>query len=108
MARLSYRRHRFPPEIIRHAIWLYLRFTPELPRCRGAAGRAWSRHLLRNGATLSAEIRSRDRATAAPAAPSAEQPMAPGRDGGTDRREAEAPLAGRRSRGRGPRSISAI
>src|SRR5258708_9489929 len=28
MALLSYRRHRFPPEIIQHAIWLYLRFTP--------------------------------------------------------------------------------
>jgi hypothetical protein len=23
----SYRRHRFPPPIIQHAIWLYLRFT---------------------------------------------------------------------------------
>src|SRR5712675_43089 len=27
MAPLSYRRHRFPPDIIQHAIWLYLRFT---------------------------------------------------------------------------------
>ena len=27
MALLSYRRHRFPPEVIQHAIWLYLRFT---------------------------------------------------------------------------------
>jgi putative transposase len=27
MARLSYRRHRFPPVLIQHAIWLYLRFT---------------------------------------------------------------------------------
>jgi transposase-like protein len=27
MGTLSYRRHRFPPEIIQHAIWLYLRFT---------------------------------------------------------------------------------
>jgi transposase-like protein len=27
MALLSYRRQRFPPPIIRHAIWLYLRFT---------------------------------------------------------------------------------
>src|SRR5215469_8788192 len=27
MAEISYRRHRFPPEIIQHAIWLYLRFT---------------------------------------------------------------------------------
>jgi hypothetical protein len=27
MAQFSYRRHRFPAEIIQHAIWLYLRFT---------------------------------------------------------------------------------
>jgi hypothetical protein len=27
MALLCYRRHRFPPEIIQHAIWLYLRFA---------------------------------------------------------------------------------
>src|SRR6266550_2738730 len=27
MAHLSYSRHRFPPSIIQHAIWLYLRFT---------------------------------------------------------------------------------
>jgi hypothetical protein len=27
MAPICYRRHRFPPEIIQHAIWLYLRFT---------------------------------------------------------------------------------
>ena len=27
MAPLCYRRHRFPPEIIQHAIWLYLLFT---------------------------------------------------------------------------------
>src|SRR2546430_11594294 len=24
---VSYRRHRFPPPIIQHAVWLYLRFT---------------------------------------------------------------------------------
>src|SRR5712672_3552994 len=27
MDQLSYRRHRFPPPVIQHAIWLYLRFT---------------------------------------------------------------------------------
>jgi transposase-like protein len=27
MDQASYRRHRFPPSIIQHAIWLYLRFT---------------------------------------------------------------------------------
>src|SRR6202158_305872 len=27
MVHISYRRHRFPPALIQHAIWLYLRFT---------------------------------------------------------------------------------
>src|ERR1700682_747709 len=27
MAEISYRRHRFSPVIIQHAVWLYLRFT---------------------------------------------------------------------------------
>ena len=27
MKPISYARHRFPPDIIRHAVWLYLRFT---------------------------------------------------------------------------------
>ena len=27
MMELSYRRHRFPPVVIQHAGWLYLRFT---------------------------------------------------------------------------------
>src|ERR1700734_511067 len=27
MDQLSYRRHRFPPPVIQHAIWLYRRFT---------------------------------------------------------------------------------
>src|ERR1700720_4228983 len=27
MAPISFRRHRFPPVVIQHAVWLYLRFT---------------------------------------------------------------------------------
>jgi hypothetical protein len=27
MAEIAYRRQRFPPVIIKHAVWLYLRFT---------------------------------------------------------------------------------
>ena len=27
MVSISYARHQFPPAIIRHAVWLYLRFT---------------------------------------------------------------------------------
>jgi len=30
MARISYKRHRFPPAIIRHAVWLYFRFIVSL------------------------------------------------------------------------------
>ena len=27
---ISYKRHRFPPEVIWHAVWLYFRFTLRL------------------------------------------------------------------------------
>ncbi|GAA0386737.1 hypothetical protein GCM10009093_11960 [Brevundimonas terrae] len=27
MKSLSFKRHRFPPEVIRHAVWLYFRFN---------------------------------------------------------------------------------
>ena len=30
MAAISYKRHRFPPDIIRHTVWLYFRFTLSL------------------------------------------------------------------------------
>lgn len=30
MARLPFKRHRFPGEVIRHAVWLYFRFTLSL------------------------------------------------------------------------------
>ncbi len=30
MARISYKRHRFPPTVIQHAVWLYFRFTLSL------------------------------------------------------------------------------
>ena len=68
MAQLSYRRHRFPAEIIQHAIWLYLRFTlsyrdvEELLAERGL-------DVSYNGAALGAEIRSADRAQAAAGPP---------------------------------------
>jgi putative transposase len=26
----SFKRHRFPPDVIRHAVWLYFRFTLSL------------------------------------------------------------------------------
>src|SRR6516165_7086133 len=81
---------------------------PELPRRGGSARRAWARPLLRNGAALGAEVRTCDRPTAAPTSPSAKQPMAFGRDGGADRRQADVSLASRRSRGRGARHAGSV
>src|ERR1700739_1532965 len=66
---------------------------PELSRRRGTPGRTRARHLVRNGAALGTKIRPRDRATAAPAAPSAERSLALGRDGGAHRRRAAVSVA---------------
>lgn len=27
MGKISFKRHRFPPDAIRHAVWLYFKFT---------------------------------------------------------------------------------
>src|SRR5712672_2939918 len=101
MADISYRRHRFPPVIIQHAVWLYLRFTlsyrdvEELLAERGLdvsyeTVRRWVRKC---GPLIARKLRQgRPR-------PSARWQ----RDGRPDRREADVPVARRRPRGRGPR-----
>jgi hypothetical protein len=37
MTGIAYRGRRFPPILIQHAVWLYLRFTLSYPRCGGAS-----------------------------------------------------------------------
>jgi len=83
-----YRRHRFPPGIIQHAIWLYPRFTlsycdvEELLAERGLdiSYETVRRWVLKFGPTT---------ATAAGAPSSPKRSLAFGRDGGTDRRQAD-------------------
>ena len=92
MGPLCYRRHRFPPEIIQHAIWLYLRFT--------LSYRDVEELLAERGLDISYETVRRwvlkfGPATAAPAAPSAERSLAFGRDG-AHRQQADVSLARRR------------
>ncbi len=77
MPPISDRRHRFPPEIIRHPIWLYLRFT--------LSGRDVEELLAERGLDVSDEtVRRRVlkfgsvRPQPAPAAASAERLVAPG------------------------------
>ena len=67
MALLSYRRHRFPPPIIQHAIWLYLRFTlsyrdvEDLLAERGVevSYETIRRWVLKFGATVAQRLRKR-------------------------------------------------
>ena len=103
MGPLCYRRHRFPPEIIQHAIWLYLRFTlsyrdvEELLAERGLdiSYETVRRWVLKFGPAIGA--------TATPASPSAERSLAFGRDGGAHRRQADVSLAQSRLYNRGER-----
>src|SRR5262244_421373 len=104
MAPLCYRRHRFPPEIIQHAIWLYLRFT--------LSYRDVEDLLAERGLDISYETVRRWVLKFGPAARRLRQrrPRPGDRwhldEGGTDRRQADVPLACRRPRGRGPRYAS--
>ena len=66
MDTISFKRHRFPPDIIRHAVWLYARFTLSYrdvedllaervwifpTRAYGAGSSSWVRRLPETGAT---------------------------------------------------------
>ena len=86
MATLSFRRHRFPPGIIQHAIWLYLRFTlsyrdvEELlaERGLGVSYETVRRWVLKFGPIVACRLRRRP--------PTPERPMASRRNGSSDRR----------------------
>ena len=69
MTLLSYRRHRFPPEIIQYTMWLYLRFTLTYRDVEELLAERGVEISYENGAALGAEVRACDRPAAAPAAP---------------------------------------
>jgi putative transposase len=83
MQPIFYDRHRFPPEVIRHAIWLYLRFTLSY-RDGGTPGRARFRRLLRDDPAMGAQVRVGFRPQPTPAAAPACRHLLPGRDGRLD------------------------
>src|SRR6201993_3940747 len=66
MKPISYARHRFPPEVIRHAVWLYLRFTlsyrdvEDLLAERGliVSNEAIRRWVLKFGPTIAKNLRA--------------------------------------------------
>jgi putative transposase len=57
MAEISYRRHRFPPVVIQHAVWLYCGSRSATATWRNSC-RARARHLLRDGPNLGAKVRT--------------------------------------------------
>ena len=92
---ISFKRHRFPPDVIRYAVWLYLRFTmsirdvEELLAERGIdvsreAVRCW---VIKFGPLIAANLRR-------PSA--ADGQVAFGRNGREDWRPADVSLARRR------------
>ena len=79
MMELSYRRHRFPPVVIQHAVWVYLRFTLSYRDVEDLLAERGLDISYENRPELGAEVRTGDRAavTAAPSPP--ERSMASGR-----------------------------
>lgn len=95
MTTISYARHQFPPAIIRHAVWLYFRFTlsyrdvEDLLAERGLeiSYETVRRWVLKFGPSFARELRSR---------PSADFAVASRRDGGPHWRQAILAVASRR------------
>ena len=56
---VSYKRHRFPPQIIAHAVWLYFRFPLSLRLVEEMLLERGYRRLLRNHTTLGDQVRPR-------------------------------------------------
>ena len=74
---ISFARHQFPPEIIRHAVWLYVRFTLSYRDVEDLLAERWSGRLIRNGAAMGPEIRAAVRPRTSPRTPATNGAMAP-------------------------------
>ena len=103
----SYAGHRFPPEVISHAVWLYFRFPLGLRMVEemlAARGITVSHETIRQWALKFGQgVRERD----PPAAAAARRQVAPGRGPDQDRRQEALAVAGgrpgrRRARRAGP------
>jgi putative transposase len=85
MAPISYRRHRFPPVVIQHAVWLYLRFTlsyRDVEKLLAERGLDLSYESVRS---WGAQIRTGDRSGSAAVPSPTERSLASRRNGRPDR-----------------------
>src|SRR5918992_1167941 len=89
-----YKRHRFPGEIISHAVWLYYRFLLSYRDVEELAGRTRDHRELRDRAAVVPEVRAGVRRRAAPAPSQTGRQMARGRGAAQDQREEALVVAG--------------
>src|SRR5258707_9687588 len=93
---ISYRRHRFPPAVIQHAVWLYLRFTLSYRDVEELLAERGLDISYESVSQLGAQIRTDDRSQSAAVPPPTERPMASRRNGRADRGQTCIPVACRR------------
>ena len=68
---ISFSRHQFPPAIIRHAVWLYLRFTLSYRDVEDLLAERGLDVSYENGAAMGIEIRALVRPRTSPSTPAA-------------------------------------
>ena len=93
---ISYKRHRFPPEVIRYAVWLYFRFALSL---RDVEDLLAERGIQVSYETIRCWTRKFGRAFARNlrrSRPKADREVASGRDGRQDWWQTHVPVASRR------------
>jgi hypothetical protein len=81
---ISFARHQFPPTIIRHAVWLYVRFTLSYRDVEDLLAERGLDVSYETGAAIGFEIRAVVRPRASPSTPTANGAVASRRDGRDD------------------------
>jgi hypothetical protein len=81
---ISFARHQFPHTIIRHAVWLYVRFTLSYRDVEDLLAERGLDVSYETGAAIGFEIRAVVRPRASPSTPTANGAVASRRDGRDD------------------------
>jgi hypothetical protein len=81
---ISFARHQFPPTIIRHAVWPYVRFTLSYRDVEDLLAERGLDVSYETGAAIGFEIRAVVRPRASPSTPTANGAVASRRDGRDD------------------------
>ena len=85
---ISFARHQFPPNIIRHAVWLYIGFTLSFHDVEDLLAQRGLDVSYESRQTMGVEVRAVVRQGTSPQTSSTHLALASGRDGSSDRRQA--------------------